>query len=355
VVTDELPPTLSFVSASNGGTFSNGTVTWNLGNMPTGQVITLAYTAKSAAGIGSNRYFRDLMDTEDEWTSVTAEGDQSFVLQSDQVKSGTSAWKATSIISATRFSLETILSFTVSGNQPALRLWHNYNTQNASDAGIVEIKRISDPVWSRFPKEKVFRNPYPRRVEYSTFAIPYLNGFSGNSNGWIQSYFDLSDYAGEEVTIRFNFGTNDDGANPQTQGAWYVDEIEVMDILNYDTEACVTDNDGDKACARAPERGVIVQPGLVGIDEPGHANAFPLQVQPNPAADFLYITPGRPLEGPVQVQLLGADGRLVQSRQLESIANGQIVTLDVQQVPAGVYMVRVENAAGSSAKKIVIR
>jgi len=80
-----------------------------------------------------------------------------------------------------------------------------------------------------------------------------------------------------------------------------------------------------------------------------------MQVQPNPASDFLRISLGQALDGQVQLQLIGADGRTVLRHNMDSVAEGQIITLDVQQVPAGVYMVRLENGAGSSVKKVVIR
>lgn len=49
VVTDTLPAGVSFVSATDGGVFANGVVTWNLGNLADGVEKTLGVTAKSVA------------------------------------------------------------------------------------------------------------------------------------------------------------------------------------------------------------------------------------------------------------------------------------------------------------------
>ncbi len=358
VVTDELPAGLTFASASNGGTFSNGLVTWNIGNMPTGQVITLTYTAKSANLIGSQRYFHEQMeaDANDNWISNLLAGAEQFNLQSTVAHTGSYAWKGVSQPTETEYTLEPVDAplFTVTGAKPVMRFWHQYQTQKTFDAGIVEVQKSGETTWQIIPADKVFRNPYAGPVDYNTFALPGLSGFSGNSNGWVQSYMDLSDYAGQQIIVRFRFGTNDDGVNPQPEGFWYIDEIEVMDMLNLDGEACVRDDNGIQACAKAPARGVIVQPGLVGTDDPG-ANQLPMQVQPNPAFDFLYVTPGQSLTGQVRIELVSADGRTVLSRQMDGLSEGQIVALDVQQIPAGIYMVRLESAAGSSVKKVVIR
>ncbi|MCA0237162.1 MAG: M36 family metallopeptidase [Bacteroidetes bacterium] len=354
IVTDELPDGLFFLSASNGGTFSNGVITWNLGSVPAGQSRELTYTAKSAEGVGSQRQFRDPMDTDENWISLALDGNQYFSLQSAESLVGPSAWKANSLAEVSDFTLETpFQSFVVSGNQPVLRFWHRYNTEKSADAGILEIKKIDDVNWRRFTPEKVFRNSYPASVQYSTFGIPYLSAFSGNSNGWLQSYFDISDYAGEEVTIRFRFATDDNTANPGD--AWLVDEVEVLDMLNYNSQACVTADGSNSACAVAKERGVIVQPAIVGTQDVIAANALGLVAQPNPADDLLHLSTSQALSGDVRATLVAADGRVVLTRSVNGLSEGQLLTLDVQQVPAGVYMVRLENAAGVGARKVVIR
>ena len=354
IVTDELPAGLTFQSASNGGTYSNGVVSWNLGAVASGQVVVLTYSAVSASGLGSERYFRDPMDTDDNWISLALDGSQFFGLQNTEVKVGTAAWKANSLAVVSDFTLETpFQSFTVSGAQPVLRFWHRFKTEKSADGGILEIKKIDDLNWRRFGKEKVIRNPYSGDVQYSTFGIPYLSAFSGNSNGWIQSYFDLSDYAGQEVTIRFRFATDD---NTAAEGdAWYVDEVEVIDMLNYNGQACVTADASNTACAVMPEKGVIVQPAIVGTQELVSDHQIALTALPNPASDLLHLSVDQPLSGTVRASLISADGRTLLQRSLNGLAAGQVLTLDVQEMPAGVYLVRLESGAGVGVRKVVIR
>lgn len=358
VVTDELPAGLTLVSASDGGTVVGGEVRWDLGTMQSGNVKTLTYTAKSAAGIGSNRYFRDLLDDELEWYSniVDPATGEIFIHQTDVVHpgSGTGAWAGRNVAIASDYVLETTLNLTVSGSKPALRFWHQYETEAGVDAGFLEVKDLADPLeqWQRLPKEKTIRGGYDGGVQYATFAIPFLYGFSGNSNGWKQSYFDLSDFAGKNITFRFRFGS--DLADAPVNGAWYIDEVEVMDLFNYAGEACITADGGDQACASAPEYGVIVQPVMVGTEEPNQT-LLSMLVQPNPADDMLNISLGQALEGQVVITLVAADGRTVMSHTTKGLGLGQVLTLNVQNVPAGVYSVRLQNAAGSSVQKVVIR
>ncbi len=357
IVTDELPTGLTLVSASDGGTAVGGMVQWNLGAMPSGLEKKLTYTAKSSTGLGSSRYFQDLMDNEDEWYSNLVDPNTGEIFIHQNVVfhpgSGTGAWAGRNSPVESDFSLETTLSVTVTGDKPALRFWHQYETEAGVDAGFLEIKDLADPQeqWLRLNADKSIRAGYDGSVQYSTFAIPFLSGFSGNSGGWKQSYFDLSDYTGKDITFRFRFGS--DVADAPPNGAWYIDEVEILDLFNYAGEACITSG-GDQACASAPEYGVIVQPVTVSTKEPTN-QAFQMLVQPNPADDVLRVSLGEALEGQVLVSMVAADGRLVMTRSLQGFAQGQVLTLNVQNLPAGVYSVRVQNGEGSSVQKVVIR
>ncbi|MDP4552860.1 immune inhibitor A [Alkalihalobacillus macyae] len=49
------------------------------------------------------------------------------------------------------------------------------------------------------------------------------NGITGNSDGWIDGTFDLSDFAGKEVFVKFNYLTDGAVSNP----GFYIDDIRV--------------------------------------------------------------------------------------------------------------------------------
>ena len=356
VVTDELPAGLTFGSASNGGVYDNGMVIWDLDTVAAGQVTTLSYTARYLPGTGSPLLFQDPMDTDNEWAGLALLGmNETFALQSEVVKVGSAAWKASESSSErTELTLAYIGNspITISGTQPVFRFWHQFNTEKGADAGLVEVQKDSSNLWLPVAADKMIRGGYNARIPYSTFTTPYLSGFSGDSDGWLQSYVDMSAYAGEAVRVRFRFGTNN--ANGEPDGGWIVDGLQLLDLINFNGLATVTSAAGDTATASAPEKGVIVDAGsTTATEEP--TNTLGLQVQPNPADDLLHLQLSTALDGPVQVSLLSTDGRLALRRQLNGFAAGQVLTLEVQQVPTGLYLVRVDSAAGSSVTKVVIR
>lgn len=356
VVTDPLPAGLTLLSASNGGAGNNGVVTWNLGTVAPGQSITLQYTAQTEPTANSNLLLRDDMESEgNSWASISIEPTSTlrFILQSDSVKVGSLAWKASAATAFTDQTLQYAPPLTVTGAQPVLRFWHNYVSEPGVDAGFVEFQKYNDTKWVRLSPEKVFRGAYTGKIQYRTFAIAALDGFSGNSKGWVRSYFDLSQFAGEDIAFRFRFGSDNGSVVPNS--AWYVDQVDFMDMVNYNSEACVTSAQGDQACAQAPAGGVIIDTDVV-VDAQEPAAAAPgFHLQPNPARDWFSLRIDQAIDGPAEISLLGADGRLAQQRRYEGLSAGQAILFDVRQLPAGLYVLRVESAGRSAVAKVVLR
>jgi hypothetical protein len=128
-----------------------------------------------------------------------------------------------------------------------------------------------------------------------------------------------------------------------------------LDLLNYETEACVTGDASNTACATLTEAGIIVNPAAVGTQEPLSALGIEMLVQPNPAQDFIYVGLSESVTGQVQVAVISTDGRIVATRNAEGLALGNTIALDVHDVAAGVYLVRLQSDKGSSTSKVVIR
>ncbi len=351
VVTDELPAGATLVSASNGGVLNGNLIVWNLGDMPNLQVVELTYTAKTDPSTGSIGVYRDDLETDIDWGSF---GTSLFFLQDNDVKVGAFAWRANSETDEDNdFHLTNFTPIPVSGNQPVMRFWHQYNTAFSFDAGFIEVQVAGDNKWIRFDDEKLFRGTYSGGVSYNTVPIPFLRGFSGNSNGWVQSYVDMSEFAGREINLRFRFVS--DITNNVADGGWIVDGLEFIDMYNVNPEACVSSSAGDQACVALPERGTIFEPVVVSTDEPDQALASILRVQPNPSSDVFYLSSSETIDEEVALRLFGADGRLVWQQNLNRLVKGQIVPIDAASITPGMYLLRLDSSAGSFVEKLVKR
>ena len=349
-VSDQLPSGLTLINASNGGTVSGGSIVWDLGTMTNGQSYHLTYTAQ-ASNVGSVRLYRDVMDTEDDWYVANTEGSTDFFLQTAIKKTGTGAWKCNNLAEETDMTLNKAELLNVTGSRPTLRFWNRYQTQTGVDAGFLEFLKEGEQTWQRVSKSKTFRAGYPGAVNYSTFAIPFLDGYSGTSGGWVQSYLDIAEFNNQSLNFRFRFGSD---ATTSGDG-WYIDELELLDLLNYDGEACVTSTQGDQACSKAPDRGVIINPSsTTGVDQLGD-NPAGMFIQPNPASEVVYVTVAQSISGRSLLSVISADGRTVSQRNLNGLNAGESVVVDASLLPAGAYLIRLENALGVSVQKLMVK
>jgi hypothetical protein len=233
-----------------------------------------------------------------------------------------------------------------------MRFWHQYNTEIGNDAGFIEVQEEGKTEWKRFTEDKLFRVPYNSPVDYATIAIAFLRGFSGNSNGWVQSYVDMSEYAGKNVYVRFRFVSN--ASIAPANGGWIVDGVELIDMYNVNNEACVTSADGDQACAAMTQRGTVFNAATISSVNPLQTPPSGLRVQPNPSSDVFLVSSLRAVEGESQLQLFSTDGRLVWQRSVQNLAEGQTIAVDVNGFAPGIYMLRLDNPSGAVVEKVIV-
>ena len=355
VVSDQLPASVTFVPGSGSitPTVNGSLLSFELGDLAFGDEVTITYKAATDPGLYSIQYY--LVDAEEsifgEWIDYptgTVEGTNSWTVQDLFSNSPFQSFFVEDIETESQQVLQNILTQPVQGDQPVLRFYHWYDTQPGADGGLVEISTNEGDTWISLG-DKIFRNPYTGPVAYTTFTIPNLSSFSGNSYGFIPSYVDLSEYLGEDILIRFKFGTD------ETIGGlgWYVDDIELMDMLNYNTEACVTSDQGDNACADAPSRGTIVDSQLPSGVENVQLEGLSFSLFPNPAKDILNIQLTAANQADVSLRILTVDGKeMIQWNG--TFFGTQTLPVDVSRLPEGMYMVQVITAGQVATEKVVI-
>lgn len=367
VVSDELPDGTDYISGSVSGNVveagvSSGSVNFELGAMEYLDEIVFTYRQSTDPDNISIRHFYDDMEIEDQdlWfpfpDPILTNNPTNYWHRTDiDAKSGSISWWVENIELESRQILQAGHpgnTIPVEGDRPVLRFYHKYITENGADGGFIQIN--SDPsgeVWEMATPSDYLRNP-PGGIQYTTFAIPGLTAFTGESEDWIASYVDLSEYAGDGIQIQFRFGTDDNTAPPPAAG-WWVDDVEIMDMINYEGEACVTSDQGDNACASAPSRGTIVDSEGISSTKDLTKNVF-LNVFPNPASETLNFAVSSPGNDNVTISILTIDGRVVNERSIMTSAATQTFSMDVSKLPAGFYFVRASGKHDITVEKIVI-
>jgi hypothetical protein len=101
-------------------------------------------------------------------------------------------------------------------NDPVLSFWHWYDIESGYDGGNLKISTNGGQSYTVIHPQ----GGYP---ESSVTALgePGYSGFTGQ---WREAVFDLSAYAGKDVSLRWEFGS--DGS--QTGRGWYIDDLRIF-------------------------------------------------------------------------------------------------------------------------------
>jgi hypothetical protein len=266
--------------------------------------------------------------------------------------SGNYSWYIRNTASANDQVLQLKAPVTVAGTQPALRFYHRYNTEAGLDGGFVEVSADGGSFWEPV-QELATRTPYPRPLATSTLGIPGLRAYSGSSEGnWLDTYIDLRPYQGEELLVRFRFGSNDSGAPNAFNPGWYIDDVEFLDLVNYNGEACVYSTEGDQNCTRAPYLGTVMESAVVS-GTISREQGLAVKLFPNPARDVLNIMLQLEAPASVSASLATLDGRIVREQQVNASAGYQLLPLDISGLAPGFYIARARAGEQAWSGKVV--
>lgn len=355
VATDILPDGTSLVTASIMPTISGNTMTWDLGTMATLEETTITYELSTLEADKSDRlYYDDIENINNSWIVdfQNAEGFNLWSRTQLETNSGDFAWYVEEVEGNSRQSL-IFKDLVVSGANPALRFYHKYNTVAGIDGGYIEISNDGGSTW-RIVNDEFFRNGYPRSLDYTTFAIPSLNAYSGDSGAeWVDSYIDLRDYNGQNVDIKFRFGTDevDETPLPPNFPGWYVDDFELLDMLIHETEACVNSDQSAEDCSQST---TIVNTGEISSLSEANVEGYDLSIFPNPADDFITVSLSSEFHGNSNMSISTVDGRTVYSNNVKLDQPVNMYNINVKAFAAGFYILRLDTNNGVITRKLVI-
>ena len=361
VVNDELNDGTQYINGSASGNVieggvNGGLVTFELGTMEYLDEITFTYKLSTdESNYSVTSFYEDVEEIDPTfWFPVPITGSNFFQQTTTDAYSGTTSWFVESVVEETQQQLQAgqpSNKILVEGDMPTLRFYHNYNTEAAADGGVVQISTDDGTTWNEIADD-LFRNPYTP-IQYGTFVIPNYNAFSGNSGGWIASYADLSAYAGQEIILRFHSRTDDNTVAPAPAG-WWIDDIEIMDLIYYNGEACVSSDQGDQACFTPDSRGTIIESQMVTSTNDPVKSVF-LNVFPNPTDDVINLAISSLQNEDVTVSILTLDGRVVSSKAISTSTTTQTFSMNVSDLPSGFYFVKASTNHDVTVEKIVIQ
>ncbi len=357
VITDVLPTGTTYIagSANASAQVENGTIQFKVEQLESGAFKSLTYQIRTPLENYSIQQFLDNLESgTTNWRSDTLVGSDMWRITTQRAFSGRRSWLIPSTIRRNDHTLQLATPILVSGTQPVLRFYHNFDIDPGLDGGIVQISTNNGASWQAVDS-LIFRNGYSGRVAATTFGVSPIQAYWGKSSGFTDSYLDLQSFVGQEILVRFRFATLPKDFS--SGSGWWIDDVEFFDMYNYDSEACVSTKEGDYTCTMAVSRGTIVQPQspLTDTDEP---QSLPLRVAlyPNPTQDWVNvsITTTQATDN-ASIRIFSADGRLMFQKTTELMTGNQIIPLRIQNLSAGFYIVEVKTATAVIAQKMMVQ
>lgn len=213
ILSDPLPDNTLFQNASNGGSLQGNTVVFPAFDLGVNQEIIRTFTVQVDPNVSGevSDFLDDMENGEAQWNTSNT-GASSFGLSTSQSNSGASSWFAADVTSTSIANLVTATTLYIS-NTSTLTFTHNYDTEVTWDGGVVEISLDNGGSWTDL-------GPYFTANGYNSTINNSRPAFSGNSNGFITSTVDLSDFVGAAL-IRFQMNCD------QAVGGvgWYIDDV----------------------------------------------------------------------------------------------------------------------------------
>ncbi|MFK7806730.1 MAG: M36 family metallopeptidase, partial [Saprospiraceae bacterium] len=361
-ITEELADGLTYVAGSESSnvldvTQNGNVITFTIGDMNYLDEVIVTYKASTPSDQFSVTKAYDaaeysFIDAIDWWDPeiVTAASNQ-FLLSESDPNSGDQSWFVANEAVETQHRLRGTPSFTMEGDRPAIRFYSKYITEGGADGGLFEVSTDGGVIYEQLGEHMV-RNGYPGGLQYTTFTVPFLEAFSGTSDGYEATYVDMSSYMGQSVKFRFQFGTDNNTADPA--GGWWIDDFEYLDLVSYNSEVCVSSAEGDNACAIAPEEGTIIE-SQVAVSTSEIESNVQLGVYPNPTSDIVNVTIASKQAQKVDLSLVSLDGKLIRSMNIGTTMNVETFSFDVSDLPAGFYIIKASTGDDQIVKKVVIK
>ena len=365
LVTDMIQDGLTYVAGSSSGvepTVNGNMLVFDMGDMVSLQEERITYMLRADADNKSESLVYDSVEgVAGSWDVNFIEGFNIFNTTSTEANSPTFSWLVESPDEASEQELY-YEDLVVDGENPALRFYTKINTVLGNDGGFIDISSDGGVTWFRPDNDYIQGGPSVE-LGYTTFAIPALPSFSGIQTDWVPSYIDLEAYKGETITVRWRFGT-DDSATDQTPlnadatdvsfaAGWYIDDLELLDLKKYETNACVVSDQTDEVCTMALTTIVdaLLPTSVQDLAEEGYT----MQLAPNPADDVVNIQIGSVLNERAILELKTIDGKVITTNLIDVTQEGTNVNLDLNGISSGLYFVTLQSRNKVLTKKLMIK
>ncbi len=242
-LSDALSTKIDYVPASlTWGSAASDVISLSLDSLANSADTLCSFKASIDVDLSSVFYFNDIEGSDQDWSALVGQGNDGFTLSEDNPRTGLQSWFIENVpADNTHYLQSELLSI---GNQQAFSFWHAYDTEFGWDGAYIEISTDGTNSWFLLDDELVF-NPYNGSLGASSNDdIANKPAFTGDSEGYINSVVDLSNYGNQDIHLRFAFGSD----NNTVETGWYIDDIALLSIDSVQNIACISGSNAATYC-----------------------------------------------------------------------------------------------------------
>ena len=316
--------------------------------------VNITYKARATTTNKSLTLYKDDFEGDITWDISVETGQDSWLPNYDFYRSPEASFGVYNLAVEMDASLLSPV-LTVSGVNPALRFWHRYKTVLGFDGGFIQMS-VNGGSYFSVSADRFLRNAPNSVIPYSTIAIPNLQGFTGNTDSeWIDSYIDLTDFKGQDVQFRFRFVSDAEQAPSGDDAGWFIDDVEILDLFKYITQACIfaNDDDSDKVCTNAVQT-IINSEGTVNTRDLADEK-FDVRLMPNPAGEFVTVQITSSTSDRAVLSLNSLDGKVIYQTPVSTGRNASFYTIPLNGISSGLYLMKVQSGRDFTIRKLVVR
>jgi hypothetical protein len=238
----------SSCAAINGFTLRDtlpSNVTWVSGGTYDATTRVVSFTVTQAAGAAQNYSFTVNVNSGSYFPPSTLLDEQvtGSAISAPWATTATPAanpWTVSSVASVSPPNSFYVENLTVAGDQrlmtttdialpagtsPRLSFAHRFNTEDGWDGGVVEISNNGGSSWTDLGSNMITGGYNGTLGNAPTNALTNRSAFTGAISSFLTTTINLTPYAGQNIRIRFRFGSDDNTSAPSGIPGWFVDNI----------------------------------------------------------------------------------------------------------------------------------
>jgi hypothetical protein len=268
-ITDTLPSNVTFVSATNGGTYNaaNRVVSWTVN-----QAANSTVDYNFVVSINSGAYYPTVTLINEtvtgssipaSWTTTATPTNNLWTVSSAQSKSPPNSFFTSNLTTTNDQRLFTTNSMALPANPVNLTFWGYINSEQSWDGGVVEISTNGGTNWTDLGSNMT-SGGYNGSLLSSPNPLSGRQAFTGNSSGFVKTTVNLAPYANQaNVKFRFRFGS--DGSVGGV--GWYVDDILIQDVAQVAMRSNLFNASGVRLSFS--DANMLIDPPTGGCTAPG--------------------------------------------------------------------------------------